>query len=226
MQVKYIRISDKSQSIARQLNNDLKCYIDVISGTVPFKERTSAKLLIKDIEAGKVTGVEVEEVSRLGRNLIDCLQTCEYMTSKGINIHIKNLGLYSLIDGKPNSTFTMVVSILANISRAELESLNERRKAGIEVAKANGVYKGRVKGSGMSDSDILHTHKDIVKHLKSNAKGKTQTSYRNIAKICNKSLATVVKVKGAFDRIDDVLNYDATIDPFAPAYALRLKDKA
>ena len=70
----------------------------------------------------------------------------------------------------------------------------ERQRQGIAIAKAKGVYKGRVKGSKESDDEVLAKYKNVVKQLK---KGQ---SLRNTAKICGVSLGTVQKVKSIVDK--------------------------
>ena len=100
-----------------------------------------------------------------------------------------NLGIESLVKDKPNHAFKLIISVMANIAEMERESLLERQREGISIAKAKGVYKGRVKGSVESDNVVLQRYKNVVKHLK---KGQ---SLRNTAKLCNVSLGTVQKVK-------------------------------
>lgn len=78
---------------------------------------------------------------------------------------------------------------MANIAEMERESILERQKEGIAIAKAKGVYKGRELGSKESDTDFLSKYKEVVKSLK---KG---NSIRDTAKICSVSLGTVQKVK-------------------------------
>ncbi len=41
----------------------------------------------------------------------------------------------------------MIVSVLANVTEIERTNLLERQKQGIAIAKANGKYKGRIKGT-------------------------------------------------------------------------------
>jgi len=55
--------------------------------------------------------------------------------------------MYSIIDGKPNSVFKMIVSVLGNVAEMEREYLRERQRQGIDIAKAKGTYKGRLFGS-------------------------------------------------------------------------------
>ena len=78
---------------------------------------------------------------------------------------------------------------MANIAEMEKETLLERQKEGIALAKLRGVYKGRDLGSIESDEDFLNKYNGVIKTLK---KG---ISIRDVAKICSVSVGTVQKVK-------------------------------
>lgn len=95
MKVKYNRVSSISQSGDR-FTADTDRYdlvlFDKISGTVPFKERPQGKELVKLVENGSVSSIHIEELSRLGRNVGDCISVCEWLDSKGVNIVVRNLG--------------------------------------------------------------------------------------------------------------------------------------
>ena len=192
MKARYIRVSTGNQKTARQeekANKDEKIFLDVVSGSIPFHEREKGKDLIKEIEAKQIDYVSVSSIDRLGRNLYDIISTLEFFKNSKVIIKVDNLGIESLIDGKENQAFKLIVSVMANIAEMERESILERQKEGIAIAKAKGVYKGRELGSKESDTDFLSKYKEVVKSLK---KG---NSIRDTAKICSVSLGTVQKVK-------------------------------
>mgnify|MGYP006145870043 FL=1 len=83
---------------------------------------------------------------------------------------------------------------MANVAQMERESLLERQKEGIALAKAKGIYKGRVKGSVESDAEVLSKYRDVAKFLKM---GK---SLRDVESRCEVSLGTVQKVKGILNK--------------------------
>ncbi|WP_053004230.1 recombinase family protein [Flavobacterium sp. ABG] len=216
---KYIRISDRKQKTERQQNTTDKLYIDIISGKTKFADRPAAQQLMQDIEAGLISQVSTHEVSRFGRSLKDVIDTVTYMQDKGVNIHIANINMHSIIDGKPNPIFNMIVSILANISVQELETLRERQAEGIRLAMLNPdkKYKGRVAGSKITPEERCANNQPIVKLLKSNAKGKTSLSMRQIAAITNKNLSTVQRVSNDFKAMGGgQFFYNPVADMFAP----------
>jgi DNA invertase Pin-like site-specific DNA recombinase len=192
MKARYNRISTANQNLERQLakqNPDEVLFNDVVSGSVAFAERKSAKELIAQIESGAITFVVVSSVDRLGRNLQDIINTLEYFNSKGVTLRVDNLGLESMTLGKVNPTFNLIISVMANVAQMERETLLERQREGIAVAKAKGIYTGRVKGSVESDAEVLAKYRDVAKFLKM---GK---SLRDVKSRCNVSLGTVQKVK-------------------------------
>jgi DNA invertase Pin-like site-specific DNA recombinase len=197
MKIKYIRVSTEEQNTGRQETNASefsKIYTDRISGSVPFNERREAKKLLSDIEAGLVTEVHVNAIDRLGRSIIDILQVVEYLTTKKINLFVENIGMFSLIDCKINPSFKLIVSVLGNVGELERTNLLERQKVGIELAKLQGKYKGRLYGTTMTDEEIVVKYKSVVKELR---KGE---SLRRAAKIGGCSLGTAQKLKSILEK--------------------------
>lgn len=198
MKARYIRISTPDQNKERQLaksHPNEKLFIDVCSGSIPFAERTQAKELLDDDTINYIT---VHAVDRLGRNLLDILSTLEVFTQKGVNLKVENLGIESLIKGKPNPTFKLITSVLANVAEMERNNMLERQKEGIALAKAKGVYKGRERGSGMSDKEYINKYKGVAKRLE-----KGDNSMREIAKLEGVSLGVVQRVKKLYKFIID-----------------------
>jgi DNA invertase Pin-like site-specific DNA recombinase len=197
MKVKYVRVSSEEQNTARQEVNSQsfsKIYIDRISGSIPFSERKEAKKLITDIETGLITEMHLNSIDRLGRSILNILEVLEYLNQRNINVFVENIGMFSMIDGKPNPSFKMIVSVLGNVSEMERHNLLERQRQGIQVAKLNGTYKGRLYGTKISEEDILVKYKSVVKELK---RGE---SLRRASKIGGCSLGTVQKVKSILDK--------------------------
>ena len=192
MKARYNRISTANQNLERQIakqNPDEILFNDVVSGSVAFAEREKGKELIRQIEAGTINFVSVSSIDRLGRSLHNIINTLEYFNNKGVVLRVDNLGLESIVLEKVNPTFNLIISVMANVAQMERETLLERQREGIAIAKANGVYNGRVKGSTESDTEVLAKYRDVVKFLKM---GK---SLRDVKSRCNVSLGTVQKVK-------------------------------
>lgn len=190
--VKYIRVSTEEQNTGRQEVNSKdfsKTYTDKVSGSVKFAERKEAKKLLADIESGLVSEVHILSVDRIGRNIIDILTMVEFFNQKSVKLFVENIGMFSLIDNKPNPSFKMIVSVLGNVAEMERNNMLERQRQGIEIAKANGTYKGRLFGTRMTDDEVLSKYKVVVRELKNGE------SLRRASKIGGCSLGTAQKIQ-------------------------------
>lgn len=189
---RYNRISTSNQNISRQTQkgtNDELLFNDVVSGSIPFNNRVEGLKMIDAIKSGQINYVSVSSIDRLGRNTLDILQTIDFFNKNGVTLKVDNLGIESITDNKPNNIFNLIISVMSNVAEMERESIIERQREGIAIAKANGTYKGRVKGSIESDKEFLTKHKEVIKYLNQSH------SLRNVAKLSGVSLGTVQKVK-------------------------------
>ncbi len=200
MRVKYNRISSLSQTgnrfSADKENYDLTL-LDKISGTIPFRDRPQAKILISQIESGIVKEVIVEELSRLGRHTGDCITTLEWMEKKGVNVTVRNLGIQSRPNGEKNPIWNVITSVISSMYSLELDSIRERTTAGRSIYLARGGVLGRPKGTNESEKDFLNKakNKKIIELLN---KGWT---LRQISKQLDTSSATIQKVKNKLNWI-------------------------
>ncbi len=191
MKAKYIRVSTTEQNIARQIDEDVKMYIDKVSGKLPFKERPSGIELIRDVEKGLISQIEFHAVERIGRNASDSLSVIDYLEKRKIQVYIKNLGISLFLEnGKKNPMFAVAVAVLSSLAQTEKENMEERQREGIEIAKIKGIYKGRKSGAIQTDERLLERHVDIVKHLRIG-----KNSLREIALLTGKSVNTIRKIK-------------------------------
>ncbi|TQO36598.1 DNA invertase Pin-like site-specific DNA recombinase [Arenibacter algicola] len=195
----YSRISTLSQNSSRQIANfkmhsefnPENLFIDKVQGNVPFLERPEASKLF-DVVTGpdkKSATIVVDSIDRLGRNLIDILNTIELFTANGINLKSLKEGFETLVNGEKNPIAMVVVSVMGSIAEMERNRIKERTSEGIKIAQAKGKFKGRRPGSVQSNARLLERHPNIVKKLN---KGLT---VREVAEIVGKSTTTVMKVK-------------------------------
>ena len=100
----------------------------------------------------------VHKIDRLGRNTRDVLNLVHQITEKGCSLQV----LEPAIDTS-GPMGTMMLTVLGMVSEMELGFIKERQRAGIEAAKAKGVYKGR-------PSSLDH---DKIKELRATGMGAT-----------------------------------------------------
>lgn len=163
MNILYTRISTVEQKNDRQVKNvnDFDYVIeDKCSGATPFFERDGGKRIEKLICKNQVTKISVHQIDRLGRNLLDILNTIAYFNKKEICIHFIQQGIKTLNDdGTENPISKMIISILGVVAEMERNLIKERQAEGVAIAKAKGVYKGRANGTKESYLDFLNKPK-------------------------------------------------------------------
>ncbi|WP_299433026.1 recombinase family protein [uncultured Maribacter sp.] len=195
MKARYIQVESLPKTLEKKLQKKYKnqqLFIDCCIAATPFKERSKGKELLNflnTLEGFKIDYLSVDSIDQFGRNLQDITATIKIFEELGITIKIDNLGIESLVKGKPNEIFVLLLKAFTNVFQMEKQSALKMQKKGISVAKAKGTYKGRAKGSVESKEVVLEKHKKVVATL---LKGKT---LRDTAKICKVSLGTVQKVK-------------------------------
>ena len=144
------------------------------------------------IHTGGADTLLLSELSRLGRNVKLILEVVDLLTEAGINIHILDLNIDTLLpDGKENPVAKMLLTVLGLGAELERKNIVSRLNSGRKLAIERGVQLGRPVGSGMSDEDLLQKYPTVVKRLN---KG---LSVRDTAAACDVSTFTVQKVKKA-----------------------------
>jgi DNA invertase Pin-like site-specific DNA recombinase len=84
--------------------------------------------------------VMISEISRIGRRIIDVLNTVEVLHEMGISLYIQQFIMCSLENGKENPTVRLLIQILAIGVEVQNSIRNESQMQGIYIAKLNGKY--------------------------------------------------------------------------------------
>lgn len=192
----YIRVSTVGQNTAIQEKDSKgKQYIDKISGVTPFNERPSGKQLLNDINNGTIKHVYVSRIDRLGRDADDIRATVTVFKKNKCQLTVNSLGL-SLLDqnGKESTTFKIVLSVYAEMAENMRDEIKARTMEGIELAKKQGKFKGRVKGTVEDRETIINkpNNKKIIDCLMAGM------SLSKTALIVGVSKTTVIKVKRVY----------------------------
>jgi DNA invertase Pin-like site-specific DNA recombinase len=201
MKIKYNRVSTINQS-GNRFQDDTISYdlvlFDKVSGSIPFFDREQGRKIKELVDKGEITELVVEELSRLGRNTGDVISTLEYLDERGVNVFVRNIGLYSRPNGEKNPIWKMITSVMSSIYEMELENIRERTRIGQMVYINNGGRMGRPVGTSTNDNEFLKKEKSkkIMSFLKKDY------SVREISKICSVSMGLVMKVKKTTEKFN------------------------
>lgn len=139
----YTRVSTSTQDRRLQLDallaagvQERDVFSDVTSGSKSARDRPGMRRLIEYAQAGDT--VVVWRIDRLGRSLIDVLNTVNLLREQGVKIR----SISDSIDPE-TSAGRMMLGFLATLAEYERELITERINAGIAAAKANGTRFGR-----------------------------------------------------------------------------------
>lgn len=146
MKVGYARVSTQSQNLDRQLVALKKAQVEKI-----FQEKLSGKdqarpellKLLHFIRTGDE--VVVLDLDRLGRNMNDIKNILAMIKNQGATTTILNLPSFAGIH-EPNLRAllnSLIIDLYSYIAQNERESILQRQREGIAVAKRKGLYQGR-----------------------------------------------------------------------------------
>lgn len=167
MKIGYVRVSTVDQNEARQIeamktDGVEKIYMDKKSGK-DFN-RPEYQKMISEMRKGDV--LVIHSIDRLGRNYDEITEEWRKITKEiGADIIVQDM---PLLDTTLNRDLTgkliadIVLQVFSYVAQRERESIRQRQREGIEIAKAQGKYKGRAK-------------KEIDKELFENTKTRWQS---------------------------------------------------
>jgi DNA invertase Pin-like site-specific DNA recombinase len=198
-----VRVSTLKQENDRQIS-ELQAYADSkgfevveicqeqVSGNADESDRHGLHRTEELARAGMIKKVLVHEVSRLARRNSIAHGFIETLGELGVSLYWHQQGIETLLpNGKRNPAAGIMFALLAEMARAERETLSERIKSGLAEARRKGRKLGRPQGTTVCDKELLSKHADIVRRLKEGH------SVRNTAKITGKGGSTVQRVKAA-----------------------------
>lgn len=116
--------------------DERRIYSDQISGSKEARTRKGWSQLDERLEDGDE--LVVWRVDRIGRSMIDIINTVHELLARGVTIR-------SISDGIDPSTREgrMQLNLMATFAEYERELIQERVQAGVDAAKARGVRFGR-----------------------------------------------------------------------------------
>ena len=192
----YTRVSTAGQDAQLQLDalvgagvQKRDVFSDVTSGSRTAIERPGMKRLLDYAQDGDI--VVVWRIDRLGRSLIDVLNTVNLLREQGVKVR----SISDSIDPETSSG-RMMLGMLATLAEYERELITERVNAGIAAAKQNGTRFGRPP----VDPDVIAEKLAIAEDAR--AKGRTAEA---AARLVGWSRATLYRHQKAV-RIRDAVS--------------------
>lgn len=171
-----------------------KVYEEKISGAKKNNERT---ILVEALEFCKSENIDillVSELSRLGRDTFEILETVKFLVDNGINLYMQKEQLTLLDDDKQVSTFApIMIATLSTCAQLERENIKFRLNSGRTQYIAKGGKLGRKVGSIKTKEKKKEEYKEVITLLKRGY------SVRNTAQLCNIGVSTVQRIKKEFN---------------------------
>ncbi len=196
-----VRVSTDRQETTRQVN-ELRAVAEskgwdvaevckeTITGRADADDRHGLRRVEELAAAGKIKKVMVHEISRLSRRPSVAHTFVEMLEGHGVSLYWHAQSIETLMpSGKRNPAAAIMLAVLAEMARAETDTLRERIKSGLDEARRKGVTLGRRKGTAETPAAFLAKHKDVVKLLRDGQ------SIRHAASISGKGVSTVQRVK-------------------------------
>jgi len=198
-----VRVSTSKQETDRQVSelvsyaeskgyNVVEICKEEVSGAAAEDLRHGLHRIEELARSGAIKKVLVHEVSRLARKNSVAHAFVETLEELGVSLYWHQQGIETLLPNrKRNPAAGVMFALLAEMARAERETLSERIRSGLAEARRKGRRLGRPQGSTQTDSEFLSKHRDVCRWLKDGQ------SIRNTAKITGKGVSTVQRVKAA-----------------------------
>lgn len=198
-----VRVSSTAQDVQRQIA-ELYEYAEknsyevveicreVVSGSAEQSDRSGLARVEELARQGVIKKVAVSEISRIARKNSVAHKFVETMTELGVSVFWLAQNIETLMtDGRRNPAAGVMLALMAELARNEVEILRERILSGLSNARSRGVRLGRPSGSALPRAKFLQVHRVVVRLLQDGH------SIRNAAKIANRAPSTVQLVRRA-----------------------------
>lgn len=168
-------------------------FAEKVSGSKKNAERKELTNMIGFVNDNCIDKVLVTELSRLGRDTLQVLQTIEVLNQNKISLYIQNYNIETLTPEKEiNPMSQFLVTILAEVARMERKTIESRLSSGYQNFRNTGGVVGRKSGFRKSEDVMKDEYAEEIKMLK---KG---YSYQHIAQITKTNKNTLTKLRQLF----------------------------
>ena len=165
-------------------------FAEKVSGVKKNSERRELQNMIKYVDENQVDKVLVTELSRLGRDPLQILQTIEILNENRISLFIQTYNIETLLADKSiNPMSQFLITILAEIARMERRTITNRLSSGYQNFRQRGGLVGRKAGYRKSQDSMREEYAEEIRMLK---KG---YSYQHIQQITNTNKNTLTRLR-------------------------------
>lgn len=164
-------------------------FAEKVSGAKKNIERIELMNMISYINSHNINKVLITELSRLGRDTLQVLQTIEILNQNRVSVFIQNYNIETLTpEGEINPMSQFLITILAEVARMERKTIRERVTSGYQNFLNNGGKVGRKMGYTKSDEAMREEYGEEIRLLKRGY------SLRNTSKLTGTSINTLRKL--------------------------------
>lgn len=187
------QINDLTQ-LANSRNYKVEAvFAEKVSGVTKNHDRPELMKMVEYVNRNHIDKVLVTELSRLGRDPLQILQTIEILNQNKISLFIQNYNIETLTTEKEiNPMSQFLVTILAEIARMERRTIENRLASGYKNYRSQGGTVGRKNGFRKSEVAMCEEYAEEIKMLK---KG---YNYKHISQISRTNKNTLTKLKKLF----------------------------
>ena len=167
MIITYLQTTNDSQ--AQMFINKDNSYVDLCSSVIPFDKRDKGSLILALISQKKISKLIVQNISMLGRNQINVLNTIDFLINNNVCLVSQSEQLETMDEyGRVKQDTILFLNIFRSLANMEYKNRKESHRYGIQQAKDLGRYKG-VGGRQLESIDEFFEKPkniNILRHLK------------------------------------------------------------
>jgi DNA invertase Pin-like site-specific DNA recombinase len=151
----YVRVSSVDQNPSRQITQLEEIGMDFlfqekVSGAT--QDRPQLKIMMEDLQKGDT--IFVTDLTRITRSTRDLFELVDLIKRKGANLKSLKDTWLDLSEDNPYSQFLMTV--MGGVNQLERDLIRMRQREGIDLAKKEGKYTGRVKKYHKNHAGMKH----------------------------------------------------------------------
>lgn len=188
------QVSDLTNYAKENGYNITQTFTEHISGAKKNEERPVLCDCMEYCLTNKTDVLLVSELSRLGRDPYEVMDTIKICVQKGLNVHFLNDGISVFLpDGSENPIIPIYAACVAWVGKMERQAIKYRLNSGRKLYKENGGKFGRKEGYRKPKETKAEQYKGVIKRLKNGEK------IRDIATLEGVGVSTVQRVKKEFN---------------------------